>query len=51
MKESSDKSTDQSQKRRYSPAVLRMAQEHEIDLEHVTDQEKVVELHVKIFKV
>lgn len=30
----------QSQKRRYSPAVLRMAQEHEIDLEHVTGSGK-----------
>ncbi|MBU5265329.1 dihydrolipoamide acetyltransferase family protein [Virgibacillus proomii] len=27
---------DQSMKKRYSPAVLKMAQEHQIDLEHVT---------------
>lgn len=31
---------DQSQKRRYSPAVLRMAQEHDIVLEHVTGSGK-----------
>ncbi|WP_332632299.1 dihydrolipoamide acetyltransferase family protein [Halalkalibacter flavus] len=32
--------TDQSQKRRYSPAVLRMSQEHNIDLEQVTGSGK-----------
>ncbi|MCL7746166.1 dihydrolipoamide acetyltransferase family protein [Halalkalibacter alkaliphilus] len=32
--------SDQSQKRRYSPAVLRMSQEHNIDLEQVTGSGK-----------
>ncbi|RFA37172.1 branched-chain alpha-keto acid dehydrogenase subunit E2 [Virgibacillus dokdonensis] len=33
-------SSDQSMKKRYSPAVLRLAQEHDIDLEHVTGSGK-----------
>ncbi|MFC0471026.1 dihydrolipoamide acetyltransferase family protein [Halalkalibacter kiskunsagensis] len=37
---SSVQEPDQSQKRRYSPAVLRMAQEHDIDLEQVTGSGK-----------
>ncbi|KHF39519.1 dihydrolipoamide acetyltransferase family protein [Halalkalibacter okhensis] len=36
----SDDQSDQSQKRRYSPAVLRMSQEHNIDLEQVTGSGK-----------
>ncbi|MDT8862550.1 2-oxo acid dehydrogenase subunit E2 [Alkalihalobacillus sp. MEB130] len=36
----SEPANDQSQKRRYSPAVLRMSQEHNIDLEQVTGSGK-----------
>ncbi len=35
-----EQEADQTQKRRYSPAVLRMAQEHDIDLEQVTGSGK-----------
>ncbi|MBU8907757.1 dihydrolipoamide acetyltransferase family protein [Desertibacillus haloalkaliphilus] len=38
--DSATKPSDQSQKQRYSPAVLRLAQEHEIDLTQVTGSGK-----------
>jgi 2-oxoisovalerate dehydrogenase E2 component (dihydrolipoyl transacylase) len=36
IKEQPEQQTDQSNKKRYSPAVLRLAQENDIDLEQVT---------------